>query len=99
VLAAGKLSTVLDRLVADPRRIDARQQFLLLAYSCFGVSERGGKKHRLSLATKLTRCCLIICHTGQLMSHSTGIIFITQEENRVDRFWDAELGGACGGQD
>jgi hypothetical protein len=53
VLAAAKLSTVLDRVAADPSCIDAWRQLLLFACSCFGVSAHGGKKHPSSLATKV----------------------------------------------
>jgi hypothetical protein len=55
VLAARKLSTVLDRIVADPSCTDIWRQLLLFAYSSFGVSARGGKKHRSSLATKVSK--------------------------------------------
>jgi hypothetical protein len=59
LLAASKLTTVLDRVVAAPDNISAWDQLLLFAYSCFGVAVRAGQKHKTktktSLATKVNR--------------------------------------------
>jgi len=55
VLAAEKLSTLLDRVVALPDNIDAWRNLLQFSYICFGVSVRGGKRHRSSLATKVNK--------------------------------------------
>jgi hypothetical protein len=53
--AAGKLSVILDRIVSAPDNMEAWRQLLLFTYCCFGVRERGGKKHRSSLATKVNK--------------------------------------------
>ena len=55
MLAAGRLTAVLDRIVTNPDTIDAWQQLLCFTYSCFGSTERGGKRHRSSLATKVNK--------------------------------------------
>ena len=70
-LAAGKLSTVLDRVVADPSCIDAWRQFLLFAYSCFGVSARGGKKQCSSLATKVNKSLSDYLSDQSVNGHTT----------------------------
>ena len=55
VLAAEKFSTILDSIVALPDNIDAWRQLLQFTYISLGVSVRGGKRHRSSLATKVNK--------------------------------------------
>src|SRR5208282_779322 len=55
LLAASKLTTILDRIVTDSDKIEAWQQLLLFTFSCFGTTQRGGKRHRSSLATKVNK--------------------------------------------
>jgi hypothetical protein len=54
-LAAAKLSSIIDRIVNNPDNVSAWNQLLLFSYCCLGVSDRGGKRHRLSLATKVNK--------------------------------------------
>ena len=52
-LAASKFTVVVQRILADPDNINLWQQFLLFTYRCFGIGERGGKRHNTKLATKV----------------------------------------------
>jgi hypothetical protein len=72
-LAAGKLSTALDRVVADPSCTDTWRQFLLFAYSCFGVSARGGKKHRSSLASEVNNLLSYYLSDRSVNDHTTQV--------------------------
>jgi hypothetical protein len=83
VLAAGKLSTVLDRVVADPSCIDTWRQFLLFAYSCFGVSARGGKKHRSSLATKVNKLLSDYLSDRSVNDHTTQVSSSSRKKKSV----------------
>ena len=55
LLAAAKLTTIIDRIVTNSNNIDAWKQLLLFTFSCFGTTQRGGKRHRSSLATKVNK--------------------------------------------
>jgi len=58
VLAATKLTTVLDHVVTDPTNMKVWEQLLLFTYSCFGANKRAGKQHKqhkTSLATKVNK--------------------------------------------
>jgi hypothetical protein len=53
IVAATSLTTVLERIVADPDNLSQWHQFLLFTYRCFCVGERGGKRHNTTLSTKV----------------------------------------------
>jgi hypothetical protein len=44
IVAATTLTTVVERIVADPDNLSQGHQVLLFTYRCFGVGERGGKR-------------------------------------------------------
>jgi hypothetical protein len=83
VLAAGKLPTVLDRVVADPSCIDAWRQFLLSAYSCFGVSARGRKKYRSSLVTKVNKLQSDYLSDRSVNGHTTQVSSSSHKKKTV----------------
>jgi len=49
-MAASMFTAVLKRILVDPDNAILWQQFLMFTYCCFGVSERGGKRHKTTLA-------------------------------------------------
>jgi hypothetical protein len=69
--AAAKLTEVLDHILADPDNVNLWQQFLLFTYSCFGVGERGGKRHNRSLATRVNHALSDFTSTSSCRSQPT----------------------------
>jgi hypothetical protein len=69
--AAAKLTEVLDHILADPDNVNSWQQFLLFTYSCFGVGERGGKRHNRSLATRVNHALSDFTSTSSCRSQPT----------------------------
>lgn len=68
MMAAAKLSVLLDRITTNPDNVDAWQLLLLFTYSCFEVPERGGKRHKASLASKVNKSLsdfLTVDHQGK----------------------------------
>lgn len=55
IMAAAKLTTVIDQVVANPDNVSLWLQLFLFTYNCFGVCERGGRRHSSSLATKVNK--------------------------------------------
>jgi hypothetical protein len=69
--ATAKLTEVLDYILADPDNVNFWQQFLLFTYSCFGVGERGGKRHNRSLATRVNHALSDFTSTSSCRSQPT----------------------------
>lgn len=74
-LAATKLSAIINNVINDPQNIDCWKQLLLFTFRCFGASERGGKRHRSSLASKVNK----------LLSDSTSIDHSTMPSDASSR--------------
>ena len=81
--AASKLSILLDCVVACPDNIGAWQQWLLFTYGCFNMVERGGQRHRTSLATKFNRITLSDYLTTSHQPQSAAVAFSSKRKKKL----------------
>lgn len=67
--AATNLTVILNRILLDPSNVNLWQHFLLFAFGCLGVGERGGKRHNTTLATKVNNALDEFMSLGYRQQH------------------------------
>jgi hypothetical protein len=95
VLAAGKLSDLLNHVVTDPNLIEARRHLPLFAYSCFSVSARGEVNKLLSDYLTVDHQSLTATSAPILSRKKKKAVNVSVMQNLVEQNWRKFIGTAA----